>query len=382
MAKKVVIPKHASKAFAALEKNKRREPLWKGPEVDGVTQSMLNRFFACPERFRIHVIEGLQPRPQFNHRMEYGHLWHTCEEYHAKGEDWETPLFNYAKALAKKYPDSQPEIDKWYNVCKIQFPMYLLHWKRHAHVKGRKPVLEEEVVNVPFKLPSGRIVRIKGKLDSADNVTEAKKIENWLQENKTKGDYYLPKLMRQLKMDNQSMFYLTILDTYRKQPDAPKLLKDYPIVGVRYNVIRRPLSGGRGSIVQKKGTKNNPAGESSKDYYKRLEATMKEIMDEDEHHFFTRITARISPKELVNYQQRVLIPTLERLCKWYDMMKAAMTRGVLPFELANNYLHWQHPFGMRNILDEGGESDLDPYLENGNEVGLVRVEELFPELKP
>ncbi len=55
-------------------------PLWKGPEVDGITFSLLSRFIACPERFRILVTEGLQPHDEFNHRIEYGNMWHTCEE--------------------------------------------------------------------------------------------------------------------------------------------------------------------------------------------------------------------------------------------------------------------------------------------------------------
>ena len=33
-----------------------------------------------------------------------------------------------------------------------------------------------------------------------------------------------------------------------------------------------------------------------------------------------------------------------------------------------------------NVLDEGGSSDLDAYLESGSEAGLQRIENLFPEL--
>ena len=28
-------------------------PAWKGPEVDGITQSLLSKFLVCRERFRI-----------------------------------------------------------------------------------------------------------------------------------------------------------------------------------------------------------------------------------------------------------------------------------------------------------------------------------------
>jgi hypothetical protein len=42
--------------------------------------------------------------------------------------------------------------------------------------------------------------------------------------------------------------------------------------------------------------------------------------------------------------------------------------------------HWQHPFGVYNVLDEGGSSDLDNYLESGTEIGLARTTNLYPEL--
>jgi hypothetical protein len=43
-------------------------------------------------------------------------------------------------------------------------------------------------------------------------------------------------------------------------------------------------------------------------------------------------------------------------------------------------LHYRHPFGSVNWLDEGGASDLDEYLATGSEAGLQRIDDLFPEL--
>jgi hypothetical protein len=48
----------------------RKDPLWKGPLTDGVTQSMLGDFVACRERFRVKYIEGLQTGEGFNHLLE------------------------------------------------------------------------------------------------------------------------------------------------------------------------------------------------------------------------------------------------------------------------------------------------------------------------
>jgi hypothetical protein len=44
-------------------------------------------------------------------------------------------------------------------------------------------------------------------------------------------------------------------------------------------------------------------------------------------------------------------------------------------------VHWRHPFGVYDALNEGGSSDLDEYLETGSTVGLERASTLFPELE-
>ena len=47
-------------------------PLWKGPEVDGITQSMLSGFINCPERFRVMYLEGIETTEGLNHRIFNG----------------------------------------------------------------------------------------------------------------------------------------------------------------------------------------------------------------------------------------------------------------------------------------------------------------------
>jgi hypothetical protein len=44
-------------------------------------------------------------------------------------------------------------------------------------------------------------------------------------------------------------------------------------------------------------------------------------------------------------------------------------------------IHWRHPFGVYDALNEGGSSDLDEYLETGSTVGLEKASTLFPELE-
>jgi len=69
----------------------RREPLWKGPcstdDNGGITFSLLSRWLVCRHRFYIYAIQGIQPMREFNHRIEYGSMWHVCEEHFARGDE-------------------------------------------------------------------------------------------------------------------------------------------------------------------------------------------------------------------------------------------------------------------------------------------------------
>lgn len=343
-----------------------REPLWKGPEVDGISQSLLSRFIVCRDRFRVHVIEGLRPIQSFNHRMEYGNMWHICEEAFADGKDWEAPLLKYCKELCEKYRPQQEQVNHWYYVCKMQFPIYIEFWKGHKDMLDRTPLLQEEVFKIPYILPSGREVFLRGKFDSVDLVKpKGQKAAIYLQENKAKGDIDEIALQRQLKFDLQTMMYLICLHLLQRENIPDDENWHPPIEGVRYNVIRRPLSGGKGTIKQKNG-------ETTSEFYSRLQQY---IIDEPAH-YFMRWNSKIFPGDYLKFRQSFLDPCLEQLCDWY----ACQTGGqVNPH--SSSYQNFRTPFGIYNVLAEGGHTDVDEYLENGSETGLERFTELFPELE-
>lgn len=401
----------------------RRAPVWRGPEADGVTQSLLSRFLCCRERFRLLVVEGLRPAPTFEHRVEFGQMWHACEEALASerahfGEVvgttlWEDRLLQEAQKLCRRYRTQQEQVDHWYNVVKVTFPVYADWWARHPDTVERTPLAQEQVFNVPYALPSGRVVRLRGKFDAVDLIGKGKAAGIYLQENKTKGDVREGQIKRQLTFDLQTMLYLVALGLLREEmvkdvrrwcdeaakgddsprppllSNLPKTARDLlletsllPIKGVRYNVIRRPLSGGKGSIVRHKPTKANPKGESKADYYKRLGGIIRDHPEE----YFMRWRVEVSAADVAAFRRRFLDPVLEQLCDWWDWITDPATMNPFdgPATVANDRygLHWQHPFGVYNVLDEGGSTDLDEYLASGSEIGLVRVDELFPELTP
>jgi hypothetical protein len=378
----------------------RQGPLWKGPEVDGVTFTLLSRFLVCRERFRLLVIEGLRPSEGFNHRIEYGNMWHLCEEHHARGNDptrgnkadkamplWEGALKEYATALAKRYPIQREQVEHWWNVCRTQFPVYVHYWARNTDVVQRIPLLQEYAFKVPYQLPSGRTVLLRGKWDSVDVIGKGKGTGIYLQENKTKGDVVEAQLKRQLTFDLQTMLYLVALENqleFQGQTDLrlPPGVAGSTLGGVRYNVIRRPLSGGKYSIVRHKPSKSNMYGESPEEYYARLGSLIKE----NPEHFFMRWRVEVQPEDIARFRKRCLDPILEQLCDWWEWVR--LTPHGDPFsdrdgsfgEPEPNHIHWQHPFGVYNVLDEGGSTDLDEYLSSGSLAGLTRTDNLFPEL--
>lgn len=351
-------------------------PLWQGPCAEGllggVTQSMLVRFLSCRERFRLRYILGLEPPDKWNHRIGYGNMWHVCEEVHASGVgDWRTHLGHYTWSQGQTYPLQREEIYKWSNVCTVQFPEYVSYWESHPDVKNRIPLMQEQVFDIPYSLPSGRVVRLRGKFDSVDLIGDS----IYLQENKTKGDIDKVRIERQLKFDLQTMMYLTAMI----EADT-ELMPAYPVKGVRYNVVRRPLSGGVGNIKPHAAkftkTKAIPA-ETDEQFYERLR---RDYIAEDPGYWFFRIKAEISGWDIQVFRDTCLNPLLETVCDWYE----ATTTGDIQ-RIYNNkiwtYQNYRTPFGVWSALEEGGATEYDAYLDSGSEAGLRRVETLFGELQ-
>lgn len=379
----------AAKVTSSIPKP--RPPLWKGPMVDGVSQSLLCRFLVCRDRFRVHTIEGLEANDRFNHRLEYGNMWHVCEEAHAANlsiTDRENKLMQYCQELQQRYKTSGEDILKYYNICKLQYPIYADYWSKHPDVKDRTPFFQEVSFKIPFLLPSGRVVFLRGKFDSVDLIGKGKTAAIYLQENKSKGDIDPVAMLKQLKYDMQTLFYLTalhLLNDYMEgeapreierqlediQPDehlmGPLVGWNGKIAGVRYNVIRRPLAGGRHSIKQKQG-------QTLSGYYTEL----RDRIAGDTDYFFMRWKVDFTKEEVLRFQRQTLIPMLEQLCDWYTSVTGG---NVYDSPIGHNYQNYLMPYGVYSPLSEGYTTDVDEYIFTGSMTGLTRMKTLFPELE-
>lgn len=400
----------------SLKKDQRKQTtpkthLWQGPCSDGpnggITQSAIQLFLSCRERFRIRYIEGLVPVEKWEPRSGYGNMWHVCEQSLAEGDNhhvskpgWNEALKTYAQQQCQQYRLQQEQVVHWYEVCKVQFPMYIKFWAKHPDVMNRTPLLAEQVFDVPYQLPSGRTVRLRGKWDSVDLVGKGKDAAIWLMENKTKGTIDEEKLKRQLSsgMDLQTMLYCgALLEFYRTEKLGFLAGRERAkFQGVRYNVIRRPLSGGKGTIKQGEGTevrtcsncegtgrlktkacgkciKGMVAGkppETKEAFYGRLAA----YIEEEPGTYFMRWNVPILPSDIDRFRRECLDPILEQLCDWYEG-----SSWFNPFKKdGNTNLHFRTPYGSGKWLDEYDE--YAEFLNTGSTVGLERVTKLFPEL--
>lgn len=378
--------------ISKLKKPVPKQPLWTGPNGEGknggVTQSLLAKFLTCRERFRILVVEGLRGSEKFSKVLEYGNFFHLCCEKVSKGEDWQGALKGYATSLCKRYPFSQQEVEHWYNVCLVQFPLYLDYWDKHPARENVTPLLAEQPFDVPYRLPSGREVRLRGKWDGVDLVEKREQKGVYLFESKTKGEINEEEVVERLGYDLQTMMYTIALEAWINEhcQNDPGMAEQFscPIKGVRYNVIRRPLSGGKGNISRHKGkpAKRLKSGTMSagkpEETWTHFYGRLKDVIAADAASYFMRWTVDVTAADIQRFRKETLDPVLEQLCDWYEWISLCHQRGGDPFR---NPVHWRHPYGCTNSIDEGYSTDVERYLIDGSKAGLTKVDTLFRELE-
>lgn len=363
-----------------------KEDIWRGPVEDGITFSLLSRWVVCRERFRLLTIEGLKEDEGFIDAIEFGSLWHEAEEASANGKDWEKAVNRYANRLRGEHLTSLEQIDKWTHLVRLVFPLYLDHWKSSPSTRGRTPILQERSFRIPYPLPSGRTITLRGKFDSV--WKKGKGI--WLQENKTKGTIDEEGILKTLAGNLQVMIYLISL---RHLVNGVGALDDpsgisiprLPVRGVIYNVIRRPLSA-RNSIRPRKS-------ETPRDFHSRFRDT---VADNPEDHFF-RWEASIYRKDLEKFEAEVFHPLLESFLDWWEWVSydpnpwrvptseelstADFRYNRPPGIIPGGGIHFQAPWGVYSSLASGFRGDYFNFLSSGSRVGLVETETLFPELE-
>jgi len=362
------IPVGSRKAIGdAFRRSKGTDPLWRGPIEDGITFSLLSRYLIDGERFRIFVIDGLGPVDRFNKSLGFGSMWHLCEESYSRGEDHLPSLQELVRKMGEQYPPDRVDIEMWYNVVRSVFPVYARYWEDHGDEVDRTPVAQEEKFRVRYELPSGREIVIRGMRDGIDRIRKT----TYLKETKTKGRDIRPwEVENRLKFDLQTMIYLVTS------------ILEYPelrIAGVRYNVVKRPLSGGKGDT--KKWVK-----ETYDQFYDRLGP---HVMDKSEL-FFHRWKSKVSKADRDKFCRECLDPILENLLDDWEWWEFCLRGRESPYDYLlrsrkfPHHLsrHFRMPYGVWNpFVDGRGTTEYDEYLDTGNRGALIKIRTLFPELE-
>ncbi len=346
-------------------------PLWKGPIEDGITFSLLSKFINCRERFRIKVIEGLVEDEGFRTPLEFGSMWHEAEEAFAAGKDWNRSIRKYRDKLRAEYSESEVEINKMLQICQVTFPEYIDYWKHHGDEIHREPILEEVSFKVPFHLPSGRYVNLRGKFDCVFKTKQS----IWLQENKTKGRIDEEGIGHTLFGNLQAMIYQNALRecgcvSHHHGINFPGIAGTFTPKGTLYNVVRRPLADIY-SIRQRKT-------ETDKQFYQRLQTV---IHDKPEH-YFMRWKVNIRQKDMETFNRNCLYPILEQLLDWWEWIECDPFDPWDPSKRGceSNWLHWRAPWGVYDSLAGGFRGDYFDYLTTGRTIKLKKIKTLYPEL--
>lgn len=359
-----------------------RTPLWHGPYKDGITFSLLCKFIVCRHRFWIKVIEGLGEPDILNEAMEYGNFWHEAEEKFSRKDDWTKAIAKYRDRLVARYPGMEKEIWQLYHICRIQYPLYIQWWEKHSVEITRKPLVEEVSFCVPYTLPSGRVILLRGKYDCI--YTDM--IKMTLQENKSKTRVDEDGITWTLRQNLQVMIYQVSiraavrfyhkLSTEQKRLLAPvidQIRKGVKPTESMYNVIKRPL-GDIYSIKRRQGERD------SEFYDVRLHANIRD----NPKKYFHRWVVDVTEEHVDEFRSKILDPQLEMLCDWWDSIQGNLfdpwniwKEGEV---VGRNMNHYQAPWGVYNSMWEGFRGDYFEYLAQGRKSGMRRVKTLYPEL--
>jgi len=352
---------------------KNHDLIW-SPRIDGITYSLLCGFRECTARFEKKVIDGWIEDEGYRHAIEYGNMWHLCEELSANRKDWKKPLVAYYQKLLGEYPESAEAVTKTLQCVSLQFPLYVEFWKNDKEQRIRIPVLQEYAFSVRFPVFED-YVTLRGKFDEVFALPGKTGRKIWLQENKTKGKIDHQGIGDTLYANLQTIIYSTALKLVMEDKPLAKKLGFLPgdkFGGFIYNVIRTPLSGMPPCGPRRK------AGEEDRAYYRRVakDITAKQKSDQ---YYFMRWKVALQESDIKMCHERTLLPMLVQLLFWFDSKTGF--KGVMPVSRLIDALSLQSPWGVYNSLANEWRGSFYDLLTKGSKFGLKKASTMFPELE-
>ena len=306
--------------------------------ADGISYSLMSKFVICPERFRVYTVMGLR-QSERREAMEFGTIFHKALEYAAKGMTTTQVVSKLTRWAQANNADMM--------LCR-QAAVLVPHYNKFYSEDKFKYVSQEQVFKNPYKLSNGKVTLLRGRMDEV--FLRDRKL--WLQENKTKSRIDEDKIITTLPNDLQTMFYVYNM----------RIIYDRDIGGVLYNVIRKP------EMKQK-------IKESDVAFLQRINEDVLERPD----HYFKRYEVELCNKDIEDFHDRVIGPTLERIAIWWESIRNnPFDPWYLPDGRANPH-HWLRPFGIFDPMSLG-RGDYFDYVTSGSTLGLEKIASPFPEL--
>lgn len=261
--------------------------MWKGPSVDGVTQSLINRFLQCPFAAYIYLILGLQEEEEPQPNLIWGDCFHKGLELFIPSRDFPSAVQGMLEYLEEEYPYAP-------STFKLSLPKMLRIYKL-KEFEG--DWITEQVIDQEVCI-DGTWIRFRGKRDGiTHNHPQYGQV---LAEHKCKG-FIDPSLCKdELPEDLQLNVYLKLDNTE----------------WVFYDLIKIP-------DTQKYGP-GKAAFESSKDYIERIyHGPMgsyggKYPIYSNKAEWINQGIYFLPQEKQEEYWDRTIIPIVKRICNWYD----------------------------------------------------------------
>lgn len=260
------------------------KPLWNLWE-DGVTQSSLAVWLACPEKFRLRFIEGLDI-PSTGLALSFGDLWHRAlEKLYSSYRDpsWEKRLPELTRSVVAELEvqdrallatvgadaHTEEDLEMRFYLLEALIEPYALYWVEEF--RGVEWVSLEEEFCVPHHVPGvEKPLLLRGKIDGVLRMNG----RLWMFETKTKGQINEEPLVEHLPLDMQLNMYA----------HARQLLTGDVFEGVVYNVVRRP------QLRQGKA-------ETLKAFSQRVRDDVRSRPD----HYFLRLSGAFDPEDQISW---------------------------------------------------------------------------------
>ena len=285
---------HEQSLFTELRS---REPLWKGPLVDGITQSLLNEFLQDPFSAYLSLILGLEPprddppydqeHPRFN--LHWGDAYHVGLEHLIKTGD-----ISYAQQQMLYYYDDGPQLTHPDINVRTSLFFMLKQYNLNVPHESTTEWDTEVVFDTTYLQSNCPEFRLRGKFDGLS------KCGTYLVEHKCKKRIDPIQLAEEIYSDTQLNMYLGISGARQ----------------VYYDLIRIPESTYKYSLPGRSGM--DAKAYTNKLYFGDCGNYSSLPISKYTHDWISQQLYTFTEEQVDRFWQTTLIPLFKRLLEWYE----------------------------------------------------------------